>query len=41
MKILIVEDSPEIVTTLQLCFKIRWPETIWYLPIWEPEDRIG
>ncbi len=26
MKILIVEDSPDIVTTLQLCFKIRWPE---------------
>jgi DNA-binding response OmpR family regulator len=26
MKVLLIEDSQDIVTTLQLCFKIRWPE---------------
>ncbi len=27
MKVLVVEDSPQIVETLQLCFDLRWPGT--------------
>ena len=28
MKVLLIEDSPEIVSTLSLTFKLRWPEAI-------------
>ena len=28
MKVLVIEDIPEVVTTIRVCFTIRWPDTI-------------